>query len=427
MSEFFLTTRREFLHRGLYLIGVGATIPSFLERTAWAFGDPTAETGLGTARLGTDDRVLVVIQLAGGNDGLNTLIPFRADPYFKARPRLAIPKDEVLKINDEWGLHPAAKGLKSLLDDGQLAIIHGVGYPNPNRSHFKSTDIWSTASPDGRLHEGWIGRYFDNCCKGADPCDPQSGIAIVGEEPLAMLGEKFHPVAFQRPDTLTIRAAERDKGLGKTIEEMNAPVDEPASSGRIRTLDFLRRTAMDARVSSDQIRKTVESNARPEFGRNGLAQSLQMVAKMIAAKMPTRVYYVSLGGFDTHSNQAARHRQLLEQLGSALQAFVAALKESGHWDRTLVMTFSEFGRRVAENASGGTDHGAAAPLLVAGGAIKPGLLGKAPSFENLVNGDLAHTVDFRTIYAAVLGDWFKADANKILGGKFERFPILNHG
>ncbi len=428
MNEPLFSTRRDFLQRGLTLVGAGATIPCFLEKTAWAFGDPEGASATKSIPGMPDDRVLVVIQLAGGNDGLNTLVPFRADPYYKSRPQIAIAKDDALKIDDEWGLHPQAAGLKSLLDDGDLAIVHGVGYPNPNRSHFKSTDIWSTASPDGRIKEGWLGRYFDNCCGGEDPCDPKRGIAIVGEEPLAMVGERFHPVAFRRPEMLTVRAGERDKMLGESIDQMNQPDENPhAKDKSISTLDFLRRTALDARVSSDQIRRTTAGAMGGGGGgqRGPLNQSLQMVARMIAAEMPTRVYYVSLGGFDTHSNQPGRHQQLMQQLGNGLKQFVAALKSSGHYERTLIMTFSEFGRRVAQNASNGTDHGAAAPLFMAGAAIKPGLHGKPPSLERLDNGDLIFTTDFRSVYASVLADWFKADANKILGGEFERFSVLS--
>lgn len=429
MTDHPMTTRRTFLGNSLTLVGAGATVPAFLDQTAWALARPD-DAPLTKSKPGVpDDRVLVVVQLAGGNDGLNTVVPVRNDDYRKGRPRLAIAAGDTLRIDDELGFHPAAKGLKSLYDDGLLGIVQGLGYPNPNRSHFKSTDIWESASPDGRQHSGWLGRYFDNACTGADPCPSESAIALKGEAPMALHGEQFRAVAFTNPQALQWNLARR-RGRGaaalkKSFENLNQPEEREADEA-ISELAYLQRTALDARLSADQIRKAVGARSRAQYPGQRFSQSLRTVARMIAAGLPTKVYYVSLGGFDTHANQVGRHTQLMTQLGDGLRAFVSDLKGQGNLDRTLIMTFSEFGRRVTENASGGTDHGEASCLFLAGTAIEPGLHGTYPSLapKNRNRGDLAFTTDFRRVYAAILGDWLKADATKILGQKFEPLELV---
>ncbi len=438
MSMDDLTTRRTFLHRGLTLVGAAATVPAFLETTALAVAP--AEGARTKSRPGVpDERVLVVVQLAGGNDGLNTVIPVRDDLYYKNRPRLGIERGKTLRLTDDLGLHPSLTGFKELHDAGLLAIVQGVGYPNPNRSHFKSTDIWSTASPDGRLHTGWLGRYFDAQCKGQDPPDPKRGIALTSEAPLTLLGSKFAPVAFQRPESLTWNGAQPAPGRRRpnqrgmnagpdtnvqqaAFDRLNAPTEKPA--GPISELEYLQRTALDARLSAADIQKAAAGRPAASYPVSPLANSLKTVARMITANMPTRIYYVSQGGYDTHTGQLNRHPQLLTQLGDALKAFVDDLKASGHLDRVVIMTFSEFGRRVEENASTGTDHGTAAPLFVLGSRVQPGLAGSHPSLERLDRGDLAFTTDFRSVYAAILKDWLAADAGKILGAPFPPLPII---
>jgi len=417
MNEPELTTRREFLHKGLSLICVGATVPTFLQRSALALDDPR-DVRLTRSRPGVpEDRILVVVQLAGGNDGLNTLVPFHSDAYYRARPTLAIPADQVIKLDAELGFHPAAVGLKSLYDDGHLCVVQQVGYPNPNRSHFRSMDIWHTASPDGRLHEGWIGRYFDNCCRG-EP-DPKAGIALTAEAPLALRGQKFAPIAFSRPEMLNLRPVDGRMATRSAIASLNRPDAERKDGPPVSTLDFLTRTALDAQVAADDIRRAAARDDGARFPESQLSQSLRTVSRLIAANLPTRVYFVSLSGFDTHARQANRHRQLLEQLGQALQAFIQALAKQGNLGRTLVMTFSEFGRRVAENGSAGTDHGEAAPMFLLGGDVRAGLCGPTPQLENLNRGDLPFAIDFRQVYAAVLSDWLGADATRLLGGRFD--------
>lgn len=422
------STRRSFLTRGLTLVGAGVTVPAFIERSAAALAAPA---GTRAARGGGDQRVLVVVQLAGGNDGLNTVVPTTNDLYFKRRPTLAIAKGQALKLTDDAGLHPSLKGLKALYDAGSLAVVQGVGYPNPNRSHFQSTDIWSTASPDGKLHTGWIGRYFDAQCKGQDPPNPKAGVSLTAEMPLAMLGQKFAPVAFQKPESLSWNEGKKrpirrgmvgDNPQQAAFERLNQP--ERKGRGEVSELDYLQRTALDARISAADIQTAARGSAAVNYPNTPLASSLRTVARMIAANMPTRIYYLQQGGFDTHTGQQNRHPQLLSQLGDAIKAFCDDLRASKQFDRVTLMTFSEFGRRVEENASGGTDHGTAAPLFIAGGQVKAGILGAAPSLEKLDAGDLIYTTDFRGVYASMLKDWLGADAGKLLGGQFSPLPIF---
>jgi uncharacterized protein (DUF1501 family) len=408
-------TRREFLGKGLALLGFGATVPTFVSRLAWAMSPQSESSATSHA---ADERVLVVVQLAGGNDGLNTVIPFDDDEYHRARPTLAIPKKDVLRLDARVGLHPSALDLKRLHDAGRLAIVQGVGYPNPNRSHFTSTDVWETASPDGRQHRGWVGRYFDCACKGADPPPPESAIAIADSAPLALQGDRFQPVAFEDPRSL--------EWLGSKSPALSAAHDalDRASAPAASPLAFLQRVALDAKASAETIRRAATGPSPVDYPRFPFAQALRGVARLIAAKLPTRVYYVSLGGFDTHSDQKGRHERLLESLGAALRSFVADLEKTGQLERVLVMTFSEFGRRVAENGSGGTDHGQAAPLFVLGKSIRPGVHGSAPDLRRLNEGDLAFTTDFRQVYATVLDGWLRADSKAILGGSFAHVSFL---
>lgn len=425
-------TRREFVRTGLGLIGMSATAPAFLTRTALALsGDEGRRRRSGApdrVPVSSQDRVLVVLQLAGGNDGLNTVIPISDDRYYRARRRLAIPARKALRINDDFAFHPSATGLKALYDEGLLGVIHGVGYPNPNRSHFVSTDIWETGDPQQRTYTGWVGRYFDNCCSGGD-CDPKLGIALTREAPLTMIGSRFSPVSFVTPDQLQWQPHHSNRGALDTFSRLNTPPETngvaerngPGGEG-LTTLDYLRREAFDARMNMDEIREA--AGRRSGGPRGSLTNHLLMVADMIAAGLPTRVYYVSLSGFDTHSGQDGRHDALMTQLSNGLTAFFKALKDSGHDQRVLLMTFSEFGRRVAENASGGTDHGTAAPMFLAGPIVRAGLHGRMPGLGDLDAGDLKHTTDFRAVYATILQKWMRADVSKLIPGTFPPLDIL---
>jgi uncharacterized protein (DUF1501 family) len=414
-----IQTRRSFLQTGMSILAVAPTIPSFLDRTMTAMADPR-DSRLTQLPSGTDGKILVVVQLSGGNDGLNTVIPYADDIYHRLRPAIQHDPKTVLKINDYLGLHPKLTGLKKLYDDGLMSIVQGVGYPNPNRSHFRSMDIWQSAQPDKEVvTTGWIGRYFDNTCKGTDP---HVGLSIGDRLPLAMEGERIHPLSFEKPETYRYTGRDMDHYM-ELNKAKNLTAAEPATPAS--QLDFLRRTAMDAQLSSDEILKMARAHAPAAtypFGEFGAG--LRTIAAMINGGLPTRVYYVSLGSFDTHAQERNVHDRLMQQLSDGISAFWADLGAQKNDERVLMMTFSEFGRRVEQNASAGTDHGAAAPMMFFGKAIKPGLMNKHPSLTDLDNGDLKHTVDFRSVYASVLQNWLETQSAPILGKQFDLSPIL---
>ena len=393
--------RRRFLSVG----ALTATVPGFLSHTGRLLADEKS--------LANRERVLVVVQLAGGNDGLNTVIPFRDEAYYKARPKLGIARTKSLKIADDFALHPETGDLRKLYDAGQLAIVPNVGYPNPNRSHFRATEIWETATPEKDVLTGWVGRYFDSECRGVT--SPMLGLQL-GEKPAMTFA---HPKG--RAVTLTNPSLFKwDDATGKAMERLNrvATIDNPQ-------LDFLQRTGNDTLSLSRKIQDALkDGKSGAEYAPFNFSQSLKVVAQMIAAEVPTRVYYVSLGGFDTHTTQTGRHAGLLQELSQGIGSFVADLKALGHLDRTLVMTFSEFGRRVSENEQQGTDHGTAGVMFLAGGTVKAGVHGSRPDLSDLDEGDLKFKTDFRTVYSAVLKDWFAADASKVLGAEFKPLPIL---
>jgi uncharacterized protein (DUF1501 family) len=396
----------------------------------------------GQITTGKDGTILVLLQLAGGNDGLNTLVPHGDDAYYKARPRIALPKKDILSISDYAGLHPKLTGLHTLYGEGNLGMIQGVGYPNPNRSHFRSTEIWQTASDSEKNEsQGWLGRYFDNCCRGADPATV--GIAIAGQTPQAFASPIPKGIAFSNPQQFRYmsEAANDPASADKFMREMNQPAAEHSSltenaGGSIgmlsgpadndgSTVEFLQRTALGAQMSSDKILEiTRKTKSSVNYPTSQLGNSLNLVSRLIAGGLPTRVYYVSQGGFDTHANQLPAHERLMTDLNAAISAFVADLKAQGNFNRVLMLSFSEFGRRVSENASGGTDHGAAAPLFVLGGGVKPGLYGNYPSLTDLHDGDLKFNTDFRSVYATALENWLGAPSEMVLGKKYPLLPFI---
>jgi len=427
-------TRRAFLRRGAALASAATTIPLLLERSATALAAPE---GLSSIPGQPEERVLVVLQLSGGNDGLNTVVPYGMDAYHKARPVIGVTERDALALDarEGLGLHPRLTGLKRLYDDGLLSVVQGVGYPNPDRSHFRSMDIWHTADTDA-ASDGWIGRYFDNECRGAPHdagracagCGPMGGVAIGKEAPLAMQGRRGSAAAIDRAELLRW-TGESDGALGDAFREIT---DAGAPEGIAPASDaaFLMRTALDARLSAEQFRRAMKQANAGRYPRSELAGQMAMVAAMIRAELPTRVYYLSLGGFDTHAGQGGaqgRHASLLAQFGDALDAFYADLREAGHDGRVLTMVFSEFGRRVGQNASGGTDHGAAAPMFLAGPMARAGLVGRHPSLEDLLDGDLKHAIDFRSVYGTVLEQWMGADQRAVLGRRYPGVGALARG
>lgn len=416
-------SRRLFLQQGITLASLLPTVPAFIQTSAMGMLGPL---GGGSQPGVPEDRILVIVQLAGGNDGLNTVIPYGDGAYYKARPQLGIAEPgrgngaALRTAVDGIGLHPNLAAFKEIMDDGAGTIVQGVGYPNPNRSHFASTDIWETANVGGK-GLGWIGRYFDCTCNGTP--DPQGGVSIGRKAPLAMMGQTQKPVSFE--------SAELFRWLGEDVSKaMAAPYHDITRAGALpdvtedSQLSFLMRTALDAQLSSERIRAAVAKSPLVPYPQTPLARQLRIVGAMIRDGLATRVYYVSLGGFDTHAGQAGPHGNLLRQLAESLSAFRRDLKAQGNGERVLTMCFSEFGRRVKQNASQGTDHGTAAPMFLMGDMVNPGVLGKHPSLVDLDQGDLKHTIDFRSVYAGVLEDWMKAPSEKVLGGKFERAKVV---
>jgi uncharacterized protein (DUF1501 family) len=442
-----MLNRRQMLSRtvqGASLVALGPTVPGFLASSARA-----AAPG--------KDKVLVVLELAGGNDGLNTVIPYADDLYHKARPTLRIEKKDVVRVDDAIGLHPALRPLDKLLENGQLAIVQGVGYPNPDRSHFESMDIWQSADPRRRTINGWLGRALGGLkvSEGAVPA------FYVGTErlPLAMQGPSagvasLHPAKpldvqlsgapreedgrnSGAPPTSVTRGesskADPDAARRKLIRELTSGADADATDA----LQFVRRTSLQTLTTIDRLREIMGNFARPDgeyqlrggeftIVRQGLQYELQLVAAMIRAGIGARIYYVSLAGFDTHGSQATEHRQLLDTLAKAVRFFFQTLEESGDASRVLLTTFSEFGRRVEENGSEGTDHGSGSCMLVAGPGVKSGLVGKHPSLRpaDLADGDLKFHTDFRQVYATLLDSWLEVDSRRVLDGKFEHVAML---
>jgi uncharacterized protein (DUF1501 family) len=441
-----MKTRRDFLRSTVLGASAAWTVPMFIERT---FGQLHAETRdiAIQPKTGKDDTILVVLQLAGGNDGLNTLVPYADDIYYKSRPKIAKKEKEIIKLNDHVGLNSAMPFLGSLFKEGDLGIVQGVGYPNPNRSHFVSTSIWETADTSNSSATGWLGRYFDNACPGSDPT---MGMSFNKTQPESFGALKNPGVCMNSPELYRwIHSGGEGDQAEKFFSDLNRPSsgiddhdedDVPSDGGSIAmaaggkvggiqgesSLDFLERVALDAQVSSKTIlelaakhRTTVKYDGTP------LARNLNLVARMVAGGMPTRVYYVSHGGFDTHNQQLNSHERLLSQLDGALKSFFADLKQQGNDKRVVLMTFSEFGRRVAENASAGTDHGKASCLFLAGAGVKGGLHGSHPSLTDLSEGDIKHTVDFRSVYGTLLSDWLKAPNTKpILGGTYPKMDFI---
>jgi len=441
-------TRRGFLRTTLLGGALTLTVPAFLADTFSSLHAAALDSATQIAT-GKDAPILVLLQLAGGNDGLNTVVPYANDFYLRARPRLGLRKEGVIPLTDQIGLHPGLTGFKSLFDDGHLSIVQGVGYPNPNRSHFRSTEIWETASDSGRNEKyGWIGRYFDNACSGADPT---VGVNIGNETPQAFWSPTPKGITLKNPGSYRFESGAKvamgeadatetyykelnqESGPAHTDENAGASIGSltsgsgMAQSGDGSPLSFIERTALDAQVSSDKVQAISQAGHNlAAYPNSGLANDLKLIARLISGGMTSRVYFASQGGYDTHTNQANAQQKNLQDLGDALLAFCNDLKAQGNFDRVVVMTFSEFGRRVGENASGGTDHGTASPQFVCGGGVKGGLVGDYPSLDpaHLDQGDLVHTVDFRSVYAGLLENWLKTPSDKILQGRFNPFPLF---
>ncbi len=371
-----------------------------------------------------NDKIIVILQLSGGNDGLNTVIPYRNDIYYKSRPKIAISKDKILPLTDEIGLNPALLGLKKLYDEGLLGIFNGVGYPEPDRSHFRSMDIWHTASASNEyLQTGWLGRYLDTQCD--TKCLPYNAIEIDDTLSLALKGEKLKALAMQ--DVQKFYKLTRSKSLQKTNQNQ---LQTHQHEHQHENVAYLYKTLAETVSSADYINEKTTSlkksvNNNQDYPKNNFAPKLKNIAQMINAGLETRVYYAELTGFDTHVGQLIRQAKLHTDYADSVYAFVQDLKKTGNLDKTVILTFSEFGRRVLENGSAGTDHGTANNLFVIGGKLKKaGIYNPMPSLTDLSDGDLKHNIDFRSIYATVLDKQLGQNHQHILGNDFDMLDFL---
>lgn len=396
--------RRNFLRQSALAVAGTLFVPSFLK----AFD--------GRGNLARGQRTLIVIQLGGGNDGLNTVVPYGNDLYYNARPRLGIPASEVLKLDDMQGLNPVMENFRKLFDEGQLSILNAVGYPNPNRSHFRSMDIWHTASESHEyLDSGWLGRYLDQ--NAGDDALPTRAIESSEQLSLALKGESARGLAVRNARQFyQSTASPRYKQMVEAHEDHDHPP----------LVDYLYQTLTNSISSAEYIfetSKTATGSNNYPLGR--LPQQLRGVSQMIRAGLETRVYYIQFSGFDTHVGQRNKQARLLGQLDKAVGAFAKDLKAHGKWEDTLIMTFSEFGRRVKQNASNGTDHGTANNLFLLGGNLKkPGIVNAAPNLKDLDEGDLKYKIDFRDVYADVLQNWLGANPATILNGSVRPIGLL---
>lgn len=401
-------SRRAMLRMGLGGLGVPLAMPLMFRRMAGALAADDLE-----GRSDRPERILVVVELSGGNDGLNTVVPFREDEYYRVRPTLAISRNDVLKVSDEAGFHPSLVGFERLYKDGLLAVVEGCGYPNPSLSHFSSMGFWHTGVPNGGEPLGWIGRLQD----ALTPAEvPNATVNIASSQSLAVRGRVHSPLVFDNPNQL--RRVGTDAELGAIAGLSRGATDE--SSG----LAFLRSTSKNATSSGKIVRDAWSSYQTPvDYGiGGGLASDLQKVAALIAAKLPTRIYYVTYRGnaFDTHVHQADLHARILMYASDAIRGFIEDLARIGRGDDVAIMVFTEFGRRIEENASQGTDHGTAGPMFIVGRSLKGGFYGRPPSLVDTDDGNLIMTTDFRSVYATMIAEWMGyRDTDPVLKGTFE--------
>ena len=392
-----MLSRRTFLQKSS-IVSLAPVLPHVFGRTANA------------AKLEADEKVLIVIQLDGGNDGLNTVIPFADDGYGKARKKLRIPTKDILKIDDHVGLHPSMRSAKALFDDGRLSIVQDVGYPNPNRSHFTSMKIWQTARFDVDQHNdnGWLGRTLD-----LKSFEGKKNAVYVGQQetPVALWGRKSEAISLSRSSDLQLAL---DPLKPENKSETKSDLEQ-----------FVSRQVLSAYASAEEFkRQGAGISDESKYPTTRLGSQLKLVSQLLKSGSRSRIYYTSQSGYDTHSSQLFSHSRLLREYADALKALLDDLKEAGLDDRVVVMTFSEFGRRISENNSEGTDHGTAGPVFLAGTPVKGGLLGDPPNLSE-IDGDLKVQCDFRSIYATILEQWLNVDAESVLGDRFDPLPAFN--
>jgi uncharacterized protein (DUF1501 family) len=413
-----MISRRNFLKQSLAVVSLGVAVPSVFGRAVLA---AAAERGSAPP----SGKTLIVVQLAGGVDGLNTVIPYRDSEYRRLRPSLAVPDNQMIAIDDRYAFHSSFARMKDIFDAGRLAVVQGVGYPNPNFSHFKAMDIWQTADPDGQAREGWLGRYFE----GLTDADghPLSGLNIGRSLPTAFRSDKASIASLESLETFGLQSAAGDGNPEARQTSLMRLYDiyRPANTPFAALLDT---TFDDASLSATQL-ATVHAAYKPAvtYPQSSLASGLRLLAELIDAGgdvNPLRVGHVTIGGFDTHTQQPGRLSDLLRETSEGIHAFWNDIEGHGHAGDVMIMTWSEFGRRVPENGQAGTDHGSAGPMFIVGSAVKGGFHGDPPNLANLDNGNLVFTTDFRSVYATVLERWLQAPAADVLAGRFDQLSLL---
>jgi uncharacterized protein (DUF1501 family) len=394
------------------MIAVGLVAPRWLATIAQADVIRQAKGGKAMA-----DTVLIVCQLSGGNDGLNTLVPYADKQYYSLRPSIGLPEEKVLKLNEHMALHPGLAGLAELYREKKVAIVQNVGYPKANRSHFKSMEIWQSASPEGDLKGGWVGRHLDQQMA-ANPLNPVVALGLSTEKPLSLVGQKASVPCFA--SLADLKSMVGDPDMERMLREIQG---KDAKEGSVtRTVQQANRSALDAiSILSKQLQGFTPKQT---YNNDSFGNGFKQIAQLVATSPGTRVIYFSAGGFDTHARQPDQHEKLLKGFGDAVLAFQREMEAIGKADKVVILAFSEFGRRAAENASQGTDHGQAGPMFLIGKSVKGGLHGPNPDLQNLANGDVSFTQDFRGVYAATLDQWMGGDSQVVLGQKFAPVPVF---
>jgi uncharacterized protein (DUF1501 family) len=408
-----MTNRRSFLRTSLGVAVLGGTLPAAFMRAAAADTLPALGTTIDPSN------VLVVVQMGGGNDGLNTIVPWSDDDYHRARPVIRVAENSILKLNDRIGLNPALAGLNELYAQGRVAIVQGVGYEHPNRSHFEATQIWETASPERPLGTGWLGRTLDReFPAGTKPPSLFNAVALGDTLPAALVANHVDVAAIGALNGYAYNTV-------KDVKDRAGMLYDGAQPGGSPYLGMIAETARQAYHGGDVLRAKIAGYAPAvTYPSDAFSNQLRLAAQLIGSDVGTRIIFVSIGSFDTHANQRAQQDRLLKYMGDGLLAFYRDLAAHGRDKNVLTMTFSEFGRRVAQNASNGTDHGTAMPLFVIGGGVKGGIYGDHPSLTDLDAGDLKFHTDFRSVYATVLERWLGRNSSEVLAGTFATLPIV---
>lgn len=403
-------TRRDLFRKG-GVIALGLVTPPWLSAIAKA--DLLKQSKGGKI---DPNNVLIVCQLTGGNDGLNTIVPWAQKAYYDLRPTLGIPEAKVLKFNEALGFHPSMDGVLQLYKEGKVAVLQNVGYPQPNRSHFKSMEIWQSASPESVLKYGWIGRHFDQALA-TGPLNPVVAIGLSTDKPRALMGAKASIPCFASLTDIELMVGDPD------AERMLRQIQGSDSmNSDTLAVQQANRTALDAMAAlRDRLAKYAPTG---QYGADRFGQGFKQIAQLVATSPQTRVIYFSVSGFDTHARQAETHDKLLKEFSDAMLVFQREIEALGKADKVVTLVFSEFGRRSYENASGGTDHGAAAPMLLVGKSVKGGLHGPNPNLSDLQDGDLKFAIDFRQVYGTALDQWMGGDSGSVLGASFKPVEVL---